>query len=93
MNPNALEFIPSSHMHTTLWNMPFFQQRFDRFIFSTFRIDNAKVEDLCVLLFHPPISAKRPNATVLFMGAYRDKAFVYEAIRWNDPRTGSFHVL
>jgi hypothetical protein len=93
MNANAPEYIPTSHIQATLWAMPFFQQRLERFVFSTFRIQNAKVEDLRVLLFHPVIPAQKVNATTLFLGAYGDKAFVYEAIRWDDPRTGVFRCL
>lgn len=99
MNPYAAEFIPSQPQLdlNKLWGFPFFRQRFERFLFTQYRIPDARLEDLQILMISPLIQAQH-KAKVVFMGVYQTHKYsqsksiplLYEADRWDDPRTGAF---
>ena len=70
MNPNAPEFIPTSAI-LTLWEMPFFQQRLERF-FLTKRIAGAQVKNLVLTKTFPdptqkPTQKGKKIATTVWM--------------------------
>ncbi len=87
MNPNANEFIPTSAI-LTLWDMPFFQQRFEKF-FLTKRIPGVTVKDLVLTSAFPDVQPTQ-KAKVIFQATYKQYKLVYEANRWEDPRSGIF---
>lgn len=72
--------------------MPFFQQRLENFLYTQNRITNMRVDALQILLVSPPLAAQK-KASVVFMGMYGKIPIVYEADRWEDPRTGAFITL
>ena len=75
-----------------LLSYPFFQQRLERFLYTQYRISDARVEDLQILLASPPVPPK-VKATTVFFGIYKNIPFLYEADRWDAPRTGAFVKL
>jgi hypothetical protein len=87
MNPHAQEFIPTSAI-LTLWEMPFFQQRLERF-FLTKRIPGAQVKDLVLTRIFPEVKPTQ-KAKVIFQATYKKYNLIYEANRWDDPRFGIF---
>ena len=86
MNPNASEFIPRSEI-LTLWEMPFFQQRFERFL-ESHRILNPLLQDMVLLDTFP--TPGQGQKKVIFRALYKNIPLQYEADIWNDPRTGIF---
>ncbi len=88
MNPNAIPFIPQVQVQT-LFTYPFFQQRLERYIFTHHRITDASVNDLQILMVSPPIKPQA-KATTVFLGNYKGIPLLYEADRWDAPRTGAF---
>ncbi len=84
-----MAFVSSSSI-ATLHDMPFFQQRLDRFLATQFRIHDANVGNLKIYMAFPPFPASTPNKSVVFLGAYKNITLMYEATRWDDPRTGQF---
>jgi hypothetical protein len=48
-----------------------------------------RVENLQVFLASPPLPPQQKK-TVVFLGAYQTIPLLYEADRWEDPRTGTF---
>lgn len=69
--------------------MPFFQQRLEKFLFTQYRMMDMRMDRLQILLVSPPLTALK-KAAVVFLGAYGTIPLVYEADRWEDPRTGVF---
>ncbi len=91
LNPNALPYIPQAPLVNVqqLISYPFFQQRLDRFLYTQYRISDARVENLQIFMTNPPIQPKTKASTV-FLAQYKGIPFLYEANRWEDPRTGMF---
>lgn len=75
--------------------MPFFEQRFQKFIYATFRVDGVTVADLQILDHTNAVQDIAPTLkrTVIFLGLFRGYAIVYEADRMEDPRTGAFRLF
>jgi hypothetical protein len=92
MNPHAAEFIPSSSV-LALWDMPFFQQRLERFFLAK-RIRGAAVEDLVLTRVFPSLQTVQPTQkdVVVFLATWKGFNLRYEAKanKWNDPRFGVF---
>lgn len=103
LNPFAASYVPSLNAAAApyvpllptpvnieaLRAMPFFQQRLENFLFTQYRMTDMRIESLQILLVSPPLAAQK-KATVVFLGAYGTIPLVYEADRWDDPRTGAF---
>jgi hypothetical protein len=70
--------------------MPFFQQRLERF-FLTKRIPGAQVKDLVLSRSFPDVQPTQ-KAKVIFQATYKQYNLIYEANRWDDPRTGIFRA-
>ena len=90
LNPHATPYIPNTPIDIPkLLAMPFFQQRLDCFLYTNYRITDVRVENLQVFLASPPLPPQKKK-TVVFLGAYQAIPLLYEADRWEDPRTGAF---
>ena len=88
MNPNATEFIPKTAI-LGLWEMPFFQQRLERFLTLQHRILHPTIKDLVLLDTFPPVPPVQ-KTQVVFRATYKGIPLQYEANNWRDPRTGVF---
>lgn len=95
MNVHATSFVPARLQMERLLKMPFFEQRFQKFIYATFRIDGVTVADLQIVGHTDAIQDIAPTQkrTVIFLGLFRGYAIVYEADRMEDPRTGAFRMF
>jgi hypothetical protein len=95
LNPYASEFVPLKQSQPQLtplqqlFTYPFFQQRLERFLNTNYRIPDACVENLQILMVNPPIQPQT-KATTHFLGQYNGIPLLYEADRLEDPRTGKF---
>ncbi len=95
MNVNAIEYIPVSQQMARLWAMPFFQQRFTKAVYDFWRQDDAKLEDLVVLVDsnNAGFIAPLKKQSIGFLASYKGHVLVYETDRLSDPRTGFFRKL
>ncbi len=95
MNVHAPSFVPARIQMERLLKMPFFEQRFQKFIYATFRVDGVTVADLQILDHTDAVQDIKPEQkrTVIFLGLFRGYAIVYEADRIEDPRTGAFRMF
>jgi hypothetical protein len=89
LNPSAAPFIPQTLQMQTLLAYPFFKERLERFLFTHYRITDASVKHLQILMVSPPIKPHTKTTTV-FLGNYKGIPLIYEADRWDAPRTGKF---
>ncbi len=69
---------------------PFFQQRLERFLFTEYRIElGGDIGKLSLFMLFPPFPPQK-KASVVFFGDFKGIPILYEADRWNEPRTGAF---
>lgn len=95
LNPYATPFVPANPMAgiESVSKTPFFQERFARFLFATFRDPSGgNVNEIQILFQNPPVQPIKKKS-VQFVGSYKNQLIVYEADRLDDPRTGFFRTL
>jgi hypothetical protein len=98
LNAHATPFVPSTPSMDTigfLVKTPFFQQRFERFVYTQLRLYNASVHDITQIV---PISNQgfvsgEVKKQLIFIGTYKSVIFAYEADTVSSPRTGHFRLL
>jgi hypothetical protein len=95
LNVLAEPFVPQSLRREEaerVQKTPFFQQRFERFLYTTLRDSKGTADQLQIVLMNPPIPPTTKQTTQ-FLAMYNQRVVVYEANKLEDPRTGYFRFL